>query len=390
MRGLLASLLLLAGLSPWPTQAGELGGELRLQRQWQSASSQGPLAQAHALLPAVPLAAANSSRAEAELRGRWQALNVNALLQQDQRDAGPRQTSSRFNEIYLAHDLGAWAGSLGKKIVSWDVGQAFRPNDVVQQEDRRTLFTTTLEGREVAQLEHYGSDTATSLVWVQPQRRGEATPTPSTANESAWAARHYRRLGALDLHGFARLGRHSGASLGAACAWVADDAWSLTASARWLQRHATTFNPQAGATAQLLLGASWTGEQQQSLLLEAWHDGSTPSDADWRTWQQRNATLVQPANPLALAAQASTLQPNRLRQDNLFLRLAWQPGAWTWSIDTLYMPADHGRILTLTGQWQGDRWKLYGALRRYAGPRSALVAQLPQNQAAVLALVWPF
>lgn len=370
--------------------AADFGGELRLQRNWQAASSDGPLPQAHALQPLIPSGAANSSRAEAELHGRWQALNVNALLRQDHPDGGSRQTRSRFNELYLAHEQGAWGASLGKKIVSWDVGQAFRPNDVVQQEDRRTLYPTTLEGREVVQVEHYGADAASSLVWVQPQRWGEGATAPVASNESAWAARHYQRLGALDLHGFARLGRHSGPSLGAAAAWVADDAWSLTASARWLQRHATAFNPQAGATTQLLLGASWTGEQQQSLMIEAWHDGSNPSDADWRAWQQRNATLQAAHDPLALASQASALQANRLRQDNVFLRLAWQPGAWTWLFDTLWMPADHGRMVTVSGQWQGDRWKLYGALRRFAGPDGSLVAQLPQRQAAVLALVWPF
>lgn len=372
------------------SRAADLGGELRLQRNWQSASADGPLAQAHALQPQVPNGAANSSRVEAELHGRWRALNVNALLRHDHTDAGASQTRSRFNELYLTHEQGNWGVSLGKKIVSWDVGQAFRPNDVVQQEDRRTLFATTLEGREVVQVEHFGLDAASSLVWVQPQRWGEAANTPIEANESAWAARHYQRLGALDLHGFARVGRHSGPSLGAAAAWVADDAWSLIASARWLQRHATAFNPQAGATAQLLLGASWTGEHQQSLMLEAWHDGTAPRDADWRTWHQRNAELAQPGNPLALAAQAGALQPNHLRQDNVFLRLAWQPGAWTWSLDTQWMPADHGRLYTISGQWQGDRWKVYGALRRFAGPRTSLVAQLPQDQAAVLALVWPF
>lgn len=370
--------------------AAEVGGELRLQRQWQTPSSEGPLAAAHALQPAVPTGAANSTRAEVELRGRWRALNVNALLRQDQLDAAGRTTRSRFNELYFAQEQGAWGASVGKKIVSWDVGQAFRPNDVVQQEDRRALYATTLEGRELLQVEHFGTDAATSLVWVQPQRWGEHATPPVETQESAWAARHYQRLNALDLHGFARIGRHSGASLGAAAAWVPDDAWSLTASARWLQRHATVFQPQAGATAQLLLGASWTGAHQQSLLLEAWHDGSAPRDAEWQGWQQRNTALMQQGNPLALAAQATALQPHRLRQDNVFLRLSWQPDGWTWAFDTQWMPADHGRVFTLSGQWQGDRWKLYAAVRRFAGPRTSLAAQLPLDQAAVLAWVWPF
>ena len=58
----------------------------------------------------------------------------------------------------------------GKKVVGWDVGHGFRPNDVVQQETRRTLLSATPEGRPLLQLEHFGAESALSLVWVNPQR----------------------------------------------------------------------------------------------------------------------------------------------------------------------------------------------------------------------------
>src|SRR5438445_2388540 len=79
-------------------------------------------------------------------------------------------STARFNELYASGDFGAWQMSAGKKVVGWDVGYGFRPNDVVQQEQRRTLLTLTQEGRPLLQLERFDAETASSLVWVNPQR----------------------------------------------------------------------------------------------------------------------------------------------------------------------------------------------------------------------------
>lgn len=367
-----------------PALADEWHGELRLQHNAQQAARIGPLARAHQLSPRVPDGSGSTTLAEAELGGRWRLLQGNLLLQQDVTNGATR---TRLNELYASHEVGAWGLSGGKRILGWDVGQAFRPNDLVQQEVRRALFATTLEGRELLQVEHFGAASATSLVWVQPQHTPEPARAPIELNESAWAARHYLRLGSADLYAFARLGRHSGPTVGTSAAWVIGDAWGFTASARWMQRHATAFDPAAGAAWQAMAGVTWTGEAQQSLLVEAWHDGSAPSGADWQRWAQHQAVLV---DPFPLAAQATVLQPNRLRQDNLFMRASWQPGPWTWSADLLWMPQDDGRIVTLSGQWQGDRWKLYGAWRSSTGPAGSLAAQLPQHHAAVLAAIWAF
>ena len=42
--------------------------------------------------------------------------------------------------MQLSAEHGAWAFSAGKKVLGWDVGFGFRPNDVVQQEARRSLL----------------------------------------------------------------------------------------------------------------------------------------------------------------------------------------------------------------------------------------------------------
>ena len=289
----------------------------------------------------------------------------------------------------------------GQKVLGWGVSYAFRPNDVVQQEVRRSLSGTSPAGRPLLQAEYFDADSAYSLVWANPSTWGRSAQQVPAAQESALAARAYWRRGALDLHGFARLGERAAASLGAAAAWVPGEATEWHASLRWLQRHETwalaadplagpspgnPWQPQRpGGTAQALAGMNRTGEQQQGVLLEAWHDGNAPSDATWRAWGTHSAALRASAAPVAaragnLAWQTTPLNGPGLRQDNLFAHLSWQPGAWQWWGDVLVHPADGGRSLSVGMQWQGDRWRLQASHRTYGGRQDSVLAQLPTRR----------
>jgi hypothetical protein len=64
------------------------------------------------------------------------AAGTNALLAHERPAGGSGRDASRLNELHAAWDLGAWQLAAGKKVLGWDVGYAFRPNDVVQQEAR--------------------------------------------------------------------------------------------------------------------------------------------------------------------------------------------------------------------------------------------------------------
>jgi hypothetical protein len=366
------------------------------------------VAQALALRPEGIALNDSGWTAEAELRhtlhgAHGVALSTNLLTAYDGHGHG------RVNEFYAAGERDDWGWSAGQKIVSWDVGYAFRPNDVVEQETRRTLLGATPLGRPLLQAEHFGTDASQALVWVNPQATQD--PAARDAQESAVAARLYGRDGTADGYGFARVGRHSGVSLGAAVAWVASDALELHASTRALQRHdgwafdaragdaPVAANPWArstlGGTHQSLIGLNWTGEQQQGLLVEAWYDGTALSKAQWRAWQARNSALVAaPAAPAIVAGnlawQATPLDSGSLRRGNVFIRASWQPGHWQLTLDTLVQPADGGRIVTAGAQWQGDRWRLQASWRDYGGPSDAVLSQLPLRRSGLLLAAWTF
>jgi hypothetical protein len=425
--GALAALLTctaaLAAEAPQLANADAPAGELRLRWDHFGAQAQGPLAAARRLDASVAPATPDDAVAEALLRttqrlslgGQAVSLGGEVLAWQQRNQgsaASPRVAGGlRVNELQASTEQGGWAFSAGKKVVGWDVGFGFRPNDVVQQEARRTLMSTPLEGRPLLQAEHFGADSATTLVWVNPQRLNTAEANSRGAGESALALHTYQHAGAADWHGFARVGAHTAASLGAAVDWVAGDAWSVHGSVRVLQRHdgwatdTTTAgslqrnNPWSqttqGRAGQWLVGAQWTGEAQQSLMVEAWHDGTAPRNALWQAWGLHNAGLLASHAPDTaragnLAWQATPFNGANLRQDNLFVRAAWQPEHWTLSLDALWHPEDHGRIVTASVQWQGDRWRLNAALRSYGGPSDALLAQLPQRRQALLAATWSY
>lgn len=376
--------------------------KLRLQWDERRSADIGPLEKANRVVSGTAEGSPSAATALGELRGVGKGWQLTATLQHQSERAGATTTRGWLNEAVLTHDAQSWQWSAGKKIVSWDVGYAFRPNDVVQQEERRTLVSSTPEGRPVLMAERFDAETAWSWVWVNPTHarntRGAAEP--------ALAARAYHRRGALDMHGFARWGGHTGASVGAALAWVATDATELHASWRSLKSadvlrnaagvpvvaHTSPWRAATvGHSTQALVGMTWTHESQFSVMAEAWWDGTALDPSAWRDWRSRNAYLPiltnrgVPADAVAgnLAWQSDAFSAaGSLQQRNLYLRLSWEHEAWQPTLDVLYHPTDRGRLVTAGLLYKGDRYQVQAALRATGGPQASVMAQLPTARQA--------
>ena len=390
--------------------ANEFSGQVRPSWTEQEANPNSLLAQAARLNPDIAALPRSGATLETELRASGHGLSGTVTLQQQRLEGTPARSKAWVNELYAAIDNGGWQFSAGKRIVAWDVGYGFRPNDVVQQETRRTLLTNTAEGRALLMAEYFDASTAWSFVAVNPTK----PPAQRGAEEPAFAARVYQRDGAVDWHGFARYGAHTGGSIGAAAAWVANDALELHASWRYLNAADSTAidpaasglarsNPWSDATVrhvtQLLVGGTWTNAEQVSILAEAWWDGMALSDAQWNGWDQRNrqlAALVGSPSPVRAVAGNLAWQANafsassNLRRTNLFMRVSWTLDKWQPAFDLLYTPADAGRTVTASLGWQGDRVRVDARLRLYGGPSDAVFAQLPARRIAYVAGTWSF
>ena len=394
--------------------APDISGQLRPQWAEQTANARSPLAQADALAPGIAERPGSGPQVETELRASGHGVNAVVTLQAQRLAGEGIKTHAHLNELAASADGAGWQLSAGKKIVAWDVGYGFRPNDVVAQEARRTLLAVTPEGRPLLMAEHFDARTAWALVIVNPTRPRDQRG----AEEPALAVRAFRQDGAVDWHGFARFGAHTGASLGAAAAWVASESVELHASARGFARADTLANTAEGRDlrqvdpwqaasvhrgVQALIGGTWTNADQLSLLAEAWWDGTALSDAAWSRWNARNELLdglaqtqsdtpaLMPAVAGNLAWQADAFGASQsLRRANLFARLSWQHDKWQPAIDLLLTPADRGRIVTGSVAWQGDRVRIDSGVRVYGGPSSAVLAQLPVRRVVYLAGTWAF
>lgn len=434
----------------------ELSGQLRTSWLDKRAARQGPVAQANARLPGVAAAEPSAATWQAEWRAATRTrtgagglgLHASGTVQHRHTQGGGSHSTGWLNEAVVsgsfaavaarspgdgeasgpgagagqASGLAAWQWSVGKKVVSWDVGYAFRPNDVVQQEVRRGLVPSALTGRPLLMAEHFDADTAWSLVWVNPTKGKALDDMGRSPDEAALAVRVYHRAGAADWHGFARWGRRTGGSVGAAVSWVATDALELHASVRHFA-HADALHaadPSSASPAgtallarnpwqpvltgpgqQLLVGGTWTGERQISLLAEVWYDGAALSKAQWAQWTARNQRLPRwadagaPAEAVAgnLAWQASAFSAaatGSLHRQNVYARLSWTHEGWQPALDVLFHPADRGHIVTASLTWQGDRVKVEGGVRVNAGPATAVVRQLPVGRQVYLSGTWAF
>ncbi len=407
----------LLALTPMASVAQQTGvsGEVRSYWNERLAGDAGPVALANQLQTGTAaVSATTAATVQAELRANasWggMTLNTTATAQLQQVPGSNADAQGWFNEAYASGSALGWQWSAGKKIVSWDVGYAFRPNDMVQQEVRRALVSEAMVGRPVLLAETFNADTAWSLVWANPTH----TPSTNDAQEAALATRVYHRTGATDWYGFARQGDRTGASVGVAAAWVASDALELHGSIRAYEHMAVSRSTASGsalasgspwqptlsgAGQQVLVGGTWTSESQISLLVEAWHDASALSDNEWNDWAVRSQTLPQwlaRGAPVAAVAGNLAWQANAfgaassLRQNNVYARLSWQMERWQMAADVLYTPADQGTISTLTLGWTGERFKLDMGLRSHGGPESAVVRQLPVQRQTYALGTWTF
>lgn len=391
-----------ASASADDANAVDVTGTLRIYGESRQLSNRGPLAQAVSRFGAVINPADAQGQLEATLRavaGEWQG-SATLRAARTNLDDGPNRLI--LDQLTYSPMIGSVRATLGKSVVSWDVGYAFRPNDLVQQEARRPLVQRTLEGRPLVMLEGFDADSAWLLAGYRKQPRPEDS-APTAPPETMLAARFYKHMGAADTYLFGGWGRVSGLSLGTAFSWVASESIELHGSYRSVQRYQTQSlstvaapitrtspyaNIQLGNANQALIGMTWTNEHKVSVIAEAWFDGTAPSNDFWRAWNGRSdairSTLLRNTSATVggvaagnLGGQASQLNVGVLRRTNLFVRTSWTHEQWAPTLDVLYTPVDSGLVVTAALAWQGDRVRLEGGARFLGGARGSLYAQMP-------------
>jgi len=273
----------------------------------------------------------------AELRWQYDAPGRNALrgVFTARHDGGG--SAVQINELSLERTLGAGFLTTGKKVMSWDVGYAFRPLDVVQQEDRRALDPATLEGVPMLAWEAFDAHRAVTVVLSNPGNGRREQPR----DDGSLAVRLYRQDGARDEYAVLRLSARNGVEGGVSFSQVASPEFEVHGSVLLQQRHEDWQRRNGGGKA--LAGFTWTNEAKFSVLGEAWLD--------------RTAM--------------------RQERRNVLLRAAQNNGDFDISADVLWQPGSGSgggsRIGSVALSWKPGPWLFSASLRHFGGTAGAAV-----------------
>jgi hypothetical protein len=400
-------LALLACLYYGPPAAAEWNARLRLTPEYHRVN------EGSALFPPAEISdfAARRSLHELELDYRQGGVNGQLLLRNDARSDSPPENDVILNELYWDTRLLGQEITLGKKVMGWGVGFGFRPLDVIQQEDRRRLYPTPLEGIPLLAWQGFSATGAATLVIANPTHGEEEKPK----DDASLALKLYRIAGEADLHGVARLSQRQRWELGGGFSRVMGDRFEWHGSLLYQHRYQRLINPLADngdlllATSdplqietsshgiKALLGASWTTRSGWSMLGEAWYDEQAYTRQEWESLialsGKQLALLGQAGLPDGaifsnIAASSRYLQVRNLLRWNSLLRIAYEGERIKPSLDLLYTPEDNGHVLTFNLGYEHDTHRFDFALRRYGGPADAAYRQLPERWLALLAWQW--
>lgn len=323
--------------------------------------------------PGLPLTGFGRDRVrvEEELRGKLGPVSL--LLTGIAAGQEAQRPNYRIvtNEAYADFASGGNHFTVGRKILSADVGYAFRPIDVIQREQRLQVLAPALTGVPNLAWERFSADEAWSLIYANPGHRQRSDPKA----DGSLSLRHYRRAGKTDLHAVVRASDRYGLEAGGALSTVPHESVELHGSYLFMKR-----TENNGSASKALAGFTWTWASGWSVLGEAWWDGTAPTASDWKNLSSRAGNLQ--SIPAALAGLTRMFQAPGYARRNALARVAWvDPTAsgWSASVDLLRTLDDHGYAATAAIAYEADRLRVDAGLRRFGGKEHAAYRLFPER-----------
>jgi hypothetical protein len=340
-----------------------------------------------------------SGRNDIELKLQEGGFNAQGILRQQVADGNRPEYHGIANQFYYDGQLTPGLGwTAGKKVMSWGVGFGFKPLDVIQRENRRSINPPPLVGVPLVAVERFTENDAWTVAWTRPgQGAGE-----SDDRDPGVALHWYRLADGDDLHGVMRVSRRRRLEAGFGATRIIGDEWSIHGAALYQQRtwqrtnqliaDGGTFaavDPMAekasGGGVKAVAGVQWTGESGWSVLAEAWYDADAYRRRDWQaldalTARQRALEGAAPATAIDgnVAWSSQAFLATNLLRENVLLRLAYDDrDGFKPYADLLLTPSDGGRVYTVGASWEGNRQRFTLGARQAGGRAGSAYAQSP-------------
>ncbi len=382
--------------------AGEMNATLTVAPEWRGLNTASP----YSVTSPPGGLARQVMRSDLELRYANDGLNTLFTLRNLARDGQGAETRGILNQLYVDGEFAPGSGyTVGKKVLSWGVGQGFRPLDLIQREDRRQINPPPLEGTPLLAWQGYDANTSVTLAWSNPG----SGAADNDRDDPGLAAYGYALADGADYHAVARVSQRRHIEAGAGWARTIGEAWGFHAAALYQRRAITTLNILAESAAypfaaadplrenahhdvfKGVVGVSWTGQSGVGVLLEAWYDGEAYTREQWRSLDRLAASQRAQAGNIPqawldgnLAWSSRAFERPVLLRENRLLRLSYDAENWKTYGEVLTTPRDGGRVVSIGVSRQGDRQRLAFGLRHLGGNADSAYARSPQGRMAFM------
>ncbi|MDR3214365.1 MAG: hypothetical protein LBT71_10690 [Azoarcus sp.] len=333
-----------------------------------------------------------SLKNELELRVQWDKIIIQSTLS----DKG-YSNLSYINQLYYDDAVGFLNFTFGKKVISWGVGHAFRPLDVIQHENRRAINTSALIGVPLISVEKITPSDALTVVWANP-----FVDHDRNKNESV-AFRYYLFSDNYDFHFVGQYSRKNKTETGLGATRIANENISLFGSILYAQRYSNIKNSliltdniysevdpmeirEYTDAVRANIGLQWTGNSGFGILLEAYYDGEAYSQSDWRRLDR--LTKEQVASGLVsrevmagnVAWSSAAFYQDNLVRENYFMRLSYDnANGFKSSFDLLLAPKDGGVIATIELMYEKNTQRYRLGIRHYGGKADSVFYNIPES-----------
>ncbi|MBL7003686.1 MAG: hypothetical protein ISR69_06645 [Gammaproteobacteria bacterium] len=336
----------------------------------------------------------NTQQQTLSLKSQQHGLNLHIGLEGQQGNTISNEFNLEIYEGFYDFTINELDFSIGRKLMSSGVGYAYRPLDMVQQEERQTLIVQNIKGVDVLLSDYFTANGSLNLVLV----KSDDGKTP------ALALKGYKMLNDLDLYWLIHNQQQSKTSFGFGFSWVYGDALEIHASTRLQGQYDSvpTFSynvssQQSQAVDSVekngevtLLGVNWSHQNGLSLIVEYWHNSMAVSADNWQSIIKDKAFIDSGGTiDMSNAEQLSSLsqridyafnQPN-LQQNNIFIRIAYDSDWLDPKLDFFYHPDDGGYSVTLRAEHEiNAKQQISFAWREYAGDTDSVMGQLAKHQ----------
>lgn len=329
--------------------------------------------------------------------------------------------NGKINELYLQQTFNDSTVSFGRRVTSWGYGEVFRPLEIVQSVNRRSLLYSPTQGVLSGNYFYSVGDLNTEIVVSETEAR-QLDKNDSKAAQIAF--QQFWRFEGGDAQVVARYEKESAMTFGVGTSRTVTDSLLLFTSmtfqnhyvasdlnlANWdsnadIPTKINTLHSNLGQTISSVkkdnalkanVGGSYAWPNRTTLSFEYWYDGTARSREEWKDifgfagdaqgLRPVSSEVNQLINAHIGAINEDLNQYVNLSQHNLYFRIAYIWEKWEPSVDLLANPEDGGIMSSANVDYKLDDILLRFGLRNYGGKSDSVIANLPSSNDAFLTL----